>query len=34
CTARSPKCEKCGIQQYCRSFSAPDNEFSPKNGGK
>lgn len=34
CTARSPKCEKCGIQQYCRSFFAPDNEFSPKNGGK
>ena len=34
CTARSPKCEKCGIQLYCRSFSAPDNEFSPKNGGK
>jgi endonuclease-3 len=34
CTARSPKCEKCGIQQYCRSFSTPDNEFSPKNGGK
>ncbi|MBO7330875.1 MAG: endonuclease III, partial [Alistipes sp.] len=34
CTARSPKCEKCGIQQCCRSFSAPDNEFSPKNGGK
>ena len=34
CTARYPKCEKCCIQQYCRSFSAPDNEFSPKNGGK
>lgn len=34
CTARSPKCEKCGIQHFCRSFSAPDNEFSPKNGGK
>ena len=34
CTARSPKCGKCGIQQYCRSFSVPDNEFSPKNGGK
>ena len=34
CTARSPKCEKCGIQQYCSSFYAPDNECSPKNGGK
>ena len=30
CTARSPKCEKCGIQQYCRSFSAPTMSFLQK----
>lgn len=34
CTARSPKCEKCGIQQFCSSFSTLGYEFSPKNGGK
>ena len=34
CTARSPKCEKCGIQHFCSSFSTLGYEFSPKNGGK
>lgn len=34
CTARSPKCEKCGIQHFCSSFSTFGYEFSPKNGGK
>ena len=34
CTARSPKCEKCGIQHFCSSFSTLGHEFLAKNGGK